>query len=289
MGLTATGFAIVSFNISAPVFSTIGFGSYAFDMGVLDCRFMIGFNPRGGVGGTPATPQQVTIGIVQNVVFERMVLTYGSTEFSVDFPGAALDTIANFYTPFYADPDLGSGMAQSSEDIWLTANGYDRIIDPFDPTGKGASNTPGLLELADQPSLGLRLRLDDGSMLTSAERIIALQQWVIVQQNGRNLTIASAGPFSMVYWMNVQSMGSTLGLPSFHYAGFGADGIFKRKDLAKDEFQATSNASTKFQLGNGGRNPVFGGQTANDRGLDWVTRNGLVAKNPFSPSSSSNP
>ncbi len=89
--------------------------------------------------------------------------------------------------------------------------------------------------------------------------------------------------------MNVQSLGGTLGQPSFHYAGVGANGIFKRENLAKDEFQATSTTGTKFQLGNGGRNPVFDGQTANDRGLDWVTRNGLLAKNPFGPASSSSP
>lgn len=93
-------------------------------------------------------------------------------------------------------------MAQTAEDIWLTANGYDQIIDPFDPTGGSVSNRPGRLELADLPLLHLRLRLDDGSMLTSAERIIALQQWVVAQQNGKNLTIASAGPFSLVYWMD---------------------------------------------------------------------------------------
>lgn len=106
MGLTATGFSIASFSISAPVFSTIGLGSYDFNMGVLDCIFSIGFNPRGGVGGDPATPQQVTVGIVQNVVFERIVLIYGSKQFSVDLPGTVLDTVADVYTPFYADPDL---------------------------------------------------------------------------------------------------------------------------------------------------------------------------------------
>jgi hypothetical protein len=260
-------------------------------MHAFDMEFGITFDPdpKKGVGGTFPAREWWDIGIIQNVVFEHIRFEYDDgSVFSEDFKDAVLDTVSSSHKPFYADPVIVPGcqldpmlpcarfikVMEPVLEVAVTAKGYGELLDPWDSTGVAVANKPDSVTMADEPSFGARKQLQNGAWIADAEHIMAFQTWLVAQSPTTTHVVASFGPFSLVFWMTAQASPGQLsiGAPPHQFTFYGEKGTARKVN------RKTTPASPTFQVqsGNGGRKPVLSGQTANDRGRQWLRSKGLV-------------
>jgi hypothetical protein len=215
-----------------------------------------------------------------------------------------LDTAAKFYSPFYDDPErtnvspLGAKplfmyKTLPVQDIYLTALGYDHDMDPFfGLPGQTVtfSNEPSLLSIFDAPSLSGRFILDDfDDQLLKAQRILALQQWLVaLGPGGRTAVLANSEPFSLVSLMTVDPLtGFKIGVPTAHFAALAKKGIVRDPSILdgfiKQGIDLDTVPSPPFELSfqaSTGKSPVpvlTSGRTAVPRLTGWLLGNDLQA------------
>ena len=254
----------------------------------VDFAFRFDPNPRRGVGGSPATRESWEIGIVQNVVYEKIDFEYSDgTAFTNVFTSAALDSVAQIHQPFYHDPvrmpacQLAPNLPCSRYipvmvpvvDLWYTSQGYGDLLDPWHPSGVAITNSPQSVNMVDEPTFGGRLRLSNGAIVTKAEHILGFQIWLIAKRQSQVHMLANVAPFSMVFWLSTQPTPNllTIGTPAHSFGFYGSQGIVRTVIHSSGV-----PANIRIQSGAGGRSPVLGGQTANDRGRRWLRSNGLL-------------
>jgi hypothetical protein len=254
--------------------------------------FGLGFDPdpRKGVGGSPAQPESWDIGIVQNVIFERMNFVYDNgTTFTADFPNPVLDSVATLNPPFYDDPVIVPAckldpmlpctkyvsVSEPVLNVFYTSRGYGELLAPtsVDPTGVAVTNSPNSVNMLDEPSFGARKMLKNGAWITDAEHIIAFQTWLVAKTPSKVHLLAYVGPFSLVFWMSAQPSPDLLsiGAPPNQFGFYGTDGIVKKVNRS-----SSSSATIAMHSGAGGKGPVLVGPTANERGRNWLRTNNLL-------------
>ena len=252
--------------------------------------FVFRFDPRRGVP-PPSSRQLWRIGIVQNVIFEKISFEYqGGAVFNVIFNNSVLDSSASpSNRPFYHDPvrtppqpitnpNTGRTIRRSINvmipflDVWYGSQGFGELLDPFHPSGISLSNN-GSVDILDEPGFGAKLRYGR-SVLTRAEHIMTFQSWLVAKSPNRTHILAHVHPFSLVFWVTTQPAPNLLGIgvPAHRYGFYGQQGIVRRIS------QTPGTAPANIGVGNGagGRTPVLQGTTATERGLHWLGANRLL-------------
>lgn len=254
--------------------------------------FSIRFDPRStaGFGGSPSANQDWTIGIVQNVLFERISLEYfNGSLFERDFNDAVLDSNANIFNrPFVYDwppPSKPPGGNRPYASITYTSAGYDELVDPF---GGPITNRPSSFEFLDTPNITAKFRVN-GSMIKQIEHLLSVQVWLVAftpaswlvppQPGGTMFVIASVPPFttSSQFTITAQPNPFQLQLAPLNAlpAAFDFDQHFE-VGIVKSFAKRPSSRPPLAVSGNGGRAPIVTGITANDRGNAWLRANGLI-------------
>ncbi|MGH7783986.1 MAG: hypothetical protein ACREO5_09145, partial [Candidatus Binatia bacterium] len=83
-------------------------------------------NPKKGVGEAPADDELWRIGIIQNVIYEKLHYEYvGQKPFDVEFKDAVVDIDDNGkFFPFVGNPDFTPPVTRPVADIWYNSRGY---------------------------------------------------------------------------------------------------------------------------------------------------------------------
>jgi len=259
-------------------------------MHAFEISFSVRFdpNPARGVGGSPASKEYWSVGIVQNVIHEMVNFRYDDgSQFTTVFNAAALDMIdrtAN--SPFYGDPiyletcridpQLPCGHWVPAQvpmmNVFYTSRGYGELLDPWNPTGVDISNQPDAVNIADEPNFGARLRLQNGALISRAEHVISIQTWLVAKTPSNTHLLAHVPAFSLVFWMDTRPSPGLLsiGTPPFSFGFYGEAGITRRVR------SSGATPSVRMGSGQGGRTPIMTGDTANTRGRNWLRTNGLL-------------
>ena len=257
-----------------------------FDPHSFTIKFGISFDPdpTKGFGGAPPEAELWRIGLVQNVLFERLNFEYENKQiFKIEFEKPAPDFIpGSFSKPFYADPVLVPTRQNERpvSDIWLTSQGYGELLNPYDASGVAINNKPDALDMWDQPSGGTRLKLKDGSMISRIEKVVSFQTWLVAKTESKTEVLAHVPAFSLVFWFETTPAKTdkpkySFDTPAFRYGVFGTNGIFGSKKIDRTRTGIGDSPTLKPALGNGGRNPVMFGQAAVERGNDFLDAYGL--------------
>jgi len=254
-----------------------------------EIQFFLTFdkNPKVGFGGAPAEAELWRLGIIQNVLFERLSFTYDNGKtFEENFNLSILDGGAETYSPFYHDPVLTPACKYDPTlschtmiremtpvtDIWYSSSGYGELLDPNDASGIHADNKPEVLNMIDAPWFRARLRLPSGATITRAERILAFQTWLVAASGGEvKHVLASTEPFSLVFWLTASPKPGALSIdvPPHSFAFYGEAGI------ARTVKKGGTVPTVKILAGKGARDPLMKGTLANDRDNQWMQTKGL--------------
>ncbi len=116
------------------------------------------------MGGSPPQRESWSIGIVQNVVFERLNFEYSDgRRFTKEFPDPILDSVATQNPPFIHDPVFIEAckldpilsckkqirVQEPVINVFYTSKGYGETLDPHDPTGVAFTNKPDSVNMVD--------------------------------------------------------------------------------------------------------------------------------------------
>jgi hypothetical protein len=258
-------------------------------MHMFEVQFFLSFdkNPKVGFGGAPAEPELWRLGIIQNVLFEKLSFTYDNgKKFEENFTHPIVDSAGGIYTPFYHDPVLTPACKYDPKlschtliremtpvaDIWYSSSGYGELLNPYDASGINANNKPDSLNMIDAPWFRARLRLPSGATITRAERILAFQTWLVAASGGKaKYVLAATEPFSLVFWLtaNPQAGALSIDVPPHAFAFYGEAGI------ARTVRKGGATPTVKIVAGKGGRDPLMTGQMTNDRDEQWMQAKGL--------------
>jgi hypothetical protein len=255
-------------------------------------EFTFQFDPQSRVPLLPpaSTRQAWQVGIVQNVLFERIHFEYADgSVFSRDFAQPALDSVSRAYQPFIHDPTylapartinpqtrsvsyVSDPLVVPVRSIFYTSAGFGELLDPWHPSGVDLNNVL-TVDYFDEPTFGARLRRG-GSLITNAEHILAFQIWLVAKSSSQVHLLASIPVFSLVFWLTVPPAPGLLsiGTPPHRSGYYGQAGIARRVNRSG----RVRPASVRIQSGSGGRTPVLQGQTAVERGRAWLRTNGLL-------------
>jgi hypothetical protein len=238
-------------------------------------------NPKTGFGGSPISNEDWKIGIVQNVLFEKLRLEYDDgTVFETESDEALLDSRAVFNLPYVYDPPTNPSPAARGrrpvESIVYTSKGYDYFVDPWDPTK--FDNKPDWFDMIDNPILSAKLILPSGGWIKKVSRINSFQAWLVAQAPTETFFLANVPPFSTVFEYETDP-------PSF--GQIAARLVHSRPDItsykayAEAGISKTINAkgsgrSVRVTAHAGGRVPKMSGRTANARGNEWLKSKQLI-------------
>lgn len=257
----------------------------SYEMHSFTITFGISFNPdpKKGYGGNPREPDLFRIGIIQNVLYERLYFEYDNhRKFVKEFTAPAVDSVSGtFGLPFYADPVLSGqrGKERPYTDIWCTPQGYGELLNPYSSSGVATNNQPGIVDVWDQPGGGATLKLD-GSMISRVEKVLSFQAWLVVKNGVKIEVLAHIPPFSLVFWLCTTREKSTrpkysFDTPSFKYGYYGVNGLFTNKKIDYTITKIGNAPTVQPTPGTGGRFPTTSGQIALDRAWQWLGANGL--------------
>ena len=247
------------------------------EMHAFEAKFGIAFDPdpKIGVGGAPADEDLWRVGIIQNVVYEKLHYEYvGKSPFDVEFKDAVVDSCdKGTYFPFVCDPDFQPPVERPVADIWYTSQGYGELLNPYNASGVATTNKPDSFNTSDQPNLVTKLRLTTRSIIKRAEKMTSFQLWLVARTPRATHVLAHIPPFTLVYWLETTSaLKSDLSTetPSYKYEYYGENGIVK-----KVRPSGSGTPSIRASLGVGVKSPVMTGIRANKRIRDWANSKGL--------------
>lgn len=244
-------------------------------------KFGISFvaNPHRGFGGSPSGVEDWKVGIVQNVLFEKVRLEYDDARvFETEFNDAVLDSRAQFNLPFVYDPPPNPSPAggwRPVASIVYTSRGYDYFLDPFDPDGP-LDNKPNFVDMIDTPSLSPKLIGPGGAWIKKASRITSFQAWLVAKSPTQTFLLANVPPISVIceYETDPPTFGPARmvsSLPTIlSYKAYAEAGI------SKTITAHGSGKSVRVEGNSGKRRPVMSGGTAGARGQKWLSDNGLI-------------
>ena len=260
-------------------------------------RVKVQFDARNGV--VPRTPERNEvwrIGIVQNVLFARIVVRYFNLDpIQVAWDQAVVDALDAQNLPFYgpATPTrvvmVGSDRRSNNElkalsfqplqIVFYGRKGIGYLLDPYPestvPLAFSPLGSPVELTFRDAPSLYLPYRRR-GQALRLAERLSAYQFWVVALSPRKEpFVLASSPAFTLASWIRFQpSPFKSLGPPP-DWGSYMVTGLIRNVQYLQDSPDTKDLQPRPGLLG--GRKPVLGGQIANDRGMQWLLGVGLIS------------
>jgi len=252
----------------------------ALEMHSFETKFRIAYDPdpKIGFGGAPADDELWRIGIIQNVVYEKLHYQYVDQKpFDVEFKDAVVDSDDNGkFFPFVGNPDPTPPVTIPVADICYNSGGYadldKALLNPWTERCE-KTNKPDTFNTSDQPNLVTKLRLSKRSIIKRAEKLTSFQLWLVARAPRATQALAYIPPFTLVYWFETTSaLKSDLSIetPNYKYEFYGEDGIVK---AVRSSGSGTPSITPK--LGVGVKSPVMTGVRANKRIRDWADANGL--------------
>ena len=280
-----------------------------YDMPSWVASFGIGFDPdpNQGIGGTPQDSKLWDIGIVQNLLYERLLFEYaGMPVLQKEFTTVTVDRLENnLDSPFYSSPvfDSTRRKTRAVAHIWYSSQGYGELLDPSSSSGVRTNNKPDLLDMYDQPGAGVS-QLRAGSLLMRVEKVLCFQIWLVARKFGMFSLPPKLGPiqalrgalapallgasaqsmivlahipaFTLRFWYTVTGPPTMLGgSPQFTYGVYGENGFSPKKPIDHRITSLGPLPSVSPMLGDGGRIPVVTGPASIVQARNWLNANGL--------------
>ena len=289
MGLVAnlanSTFNVVSNSASPPEAEPIGDGEFSCTMQMFAGNFAFDFK-RGQGLAPPASPPTAAwdIGIVQNVLYEKMLFKYEHRTVKTEFAKPAVDSQSSTSFPFIQDGvrvETADGFREVRpvQELYYNTNGLGELISPYDsfpndlvPIPEKRRSVVQTVNFVDQPSFGCPLRPSNGGLLLEAYQIVTFMVWLVAidpfRRAGSPQTLAHVGPFSLVYRavaLDPQNYTYTLSYPPYSYFAYGVNGYTRSVNAALQ----SRSPQIKVKSGKGERAPLLTGHTANQRDATW--------------------
>jgi len=246
-------------------------------------KFGIAFDPdpKKGIGGSPNDAELWRVGIVQNILYERLTFEYENTPvFEAEFKSPAVDVVpGTFDSPFYAGPVFGKNTRNTRpvSNMWYTSQGYGELLNPYNASGVQTNNKPELLDMWDEPQGGAYVRHPkSGGVLRRMEKIVSFQTW-LVARTPNTVVLAHVPAFSLMFWLKTDAKFKpklSFDTPKFEYGMYGKKGVFSAK-IDYGIKKIGPSPDVRVALGNGGRNPLMLGPPGLERVTKWLAQSGL--------------
>ncbi len=283
---------------------------FVYSMHSFQIEFGIRFdpNPNAGLGRDPQVDEDWQIGIVQNVLFERLSFVYQDSAgvrpqvLQRDFMIPVVDVLPRSTVyPFYGGQDVRPGVAlvtRPVSNITYTSKGY------RETSAKVLDNKPDTLNMWDQPGGAAPFVKDRTFRLRSLEHVLIFQDWLVAIKAGefptgspgldglRNAFIpkivrgpvdvavlASFPAFSLNFWAEFDLVHfrprHPEDTPTSRWGLYGAEGYFPTKKVDHMRTGLGPGPSVKSTLGDGGRFPITIGPRSVDGAPEWLKSVGL--------------
>jgi hypothetical protein len=238
---------------------------------------------------TPKRDEQWQVGLVQNVLFDRIVLTYrGFTPFVATFGSPILDAGSRENLPFYGPPEwltirrrrvaLGQQKAGDEQFIFVPATAFNYgpsgisslLLDPYPANPRVRTYAPidTAMEVSfeDAPALEIP-RFHERGELMHAQRVLALQFWVVARSPSKQPFVLAHSPqFSLDVWADMEA---TEHKASGAFPDWGScvfDGIVRESQHLK---RCPDGKPLDPRPGAGSKLPVLKAPTALERGQQF--------------------
>ena len=254
-------------------FHYIEFPVVQFDLKLKYDRQKLGFRTK--------TEEPWRVGLVQNVIFEKLIIAYQGKTFAKPWQNPLLDCIdCSASRPFVAPPrDIGyknlwSYKVNTFVDILIGPNGF------RDPSNKKVLSGPIYLTYADRPWSNVRDR--HKGLLKRFEQITVFQVWLLGVKQGASdfVTIGVSERFTIVACVIYKTrrsdnvFGEPDGLLYPHYLNGDKRTLQFNQEVIKKLSQEKFRPTTRMKAANA-PSPVVTGETANMVGKEWIQGNGL--------------
>lgn len=255
------------------------------------------YTPRAPLARAPRQVEQWRIGIVQNVIYERILVEYFDQEpYTVTWTRPALDIGSEAYRPFYNEPYTVNiriplriaGIDQILEDrvsvvavheVLYGPRGLGLLYDPWAPDGYAPLPNQILrLRMEDRPAHALRNW--NNNDLARAERVMVMRFWIIaMDMTSRSVVLGFSPQFTLVAWMQLARRGLRSIQPRPTWGAYSRTGAHTRIIESHEQVERLQrrDGSIQPQPARGGSPaPLLTGTSANERGLSWLQANNLL-------------
>jgi hypothetical protein len=286
VNLAESNFDVFADSAKAPTASAIGIGEIKCTMSVFGGKFSFAFKDGAGVHAPSTQPTMPwRIGVVQNVLYERMVFTFEHKTVKAEFVKPAVDSNARTAFPFIGESERANRADRTfSEvvpyrDLYYNTRGLGEILNPWEkfpkdlePIAEKRRAYVQTVNWLDQPSFGCPLRPTNGGLLLELSQIVTFMVWLVaidpLKRPGSPQVLAHVGPFSLVYSAKAQDpqrYTQTLSYPPYEYFAYGANGYVSHVSSGLQN----TNPRIQIRAGAGARAPLLNGETANNRDVNW--------------------
>jgi hypothetical protein len=252
------------------------------------------YHPRARLAPAPPEVQPWRIGIVQNVLYERILIEYLDQEpYTTTWTRPALDLGSEAYRPFYNEPYTVevripisvAGVDRLVEDrvqivavheLFYGPRGLGQLLDPWDPDGyHPMPNQVVRLRMEDQPVLPIRNWY--GSELVRAEQVLVVRFWVIAMEvRSRSVVLGLSPPFTLVAWMRLAPRQLRSIQPRPSWGSYSLSGVHTRIIESSERVERLQSRSERLRPVPGSTPaPLLTGTAANTRTSKWMRGNGL--------------
>lgn len=255
------------------------------------------FNARAHLAPAPRQIEPWRIGVVQNVLYERILIEYLDEDpYTVTWSRSALDIGSESYRPFYNGPYVIEGRILVSVDgidreveyrvpviavheVLYGPRGLGVLYDPWDPSGYSLQPNQILrISMEDQPAHAIRNSY--GSELVRAERLMILRFWIIAMgPRSRPVVLGASPPFTLVAWMRLAQRQYRALQPRPAWGSYSLTGTHTRIIERREQIESLQSRGEPLRplpAQGDTPTPLLTGTSANARGLEWMRRNNLL-------------
>lgn len=252
------------------------------------------YHPRARLAPPPRRAEPWRIGLVQNVLYERILVEYREQEpYEVTWSRSALDIGSEAYRPFYNEPyvvtvtlpSAAPGITQpivsresiiAVHEVRYGPRGFGMLLDPWDPDGYSPLPNQVLrLRMEDRPFLILRNWY--GSELVRAEQVLVMRFWIIaIGPSTRPVVIGHSPPFTLVAWMQLAPRQFLTLQPSPTWGSYDLPGATTRIIRDPARIAALQQRDVLRPIPGPGPVPLLTGTSANARTGAWIEAQGLL-------------
>ena len=286
---------------------------FGYPMHSFEIQYGVRFDPDpdAGIGRDPKTEENWRLGIIQNVLLERLLFVYEDAEkkrpsqnLEKAFMLPEVDIVPKSTAyPFYGDQNVQPGkslITRPVAEITYSSRGYRE-------TGSKSSafdNSPSTFNMWDQPGGGAPLTKDGTFRLRRLEKQLIFQSWLVAIKTGefptgnptldrlRDLFIpaiirsgvsvvalASIPPFATTFWADFDLAGfrpkNSIDTPDFTWGLYGSEGYFPTKKVDRSITSLGPRPDVRAVIGDGQRSPVASGASALEGVTLWLKSVGL--------------
>ena len=303
-------------RFTSPGTGPIGFDldkNFRYEMHSWEIEFGVRFeaDPSVGIGGAPNGEESWRLGIVQIVLYGRMLFVYEDAdarkppqrlEREVKLPEIDVLPGSTEY-PFYADQRVTPNalVTRPVAHIEYSSKGYRE---------KGAKssmvdNAPSTFNMWDQPESAVPFRKDQSFRLRRLEKVLIFQAWLVAMKTGQFstgspmldkvkadfipkilrqlgesvVTLAAVPAFATTFWAEFDlprfRPQNSIDTPNFTWGLYGSEGFITNRAINRSITELGPAPFVKPVKGNGGRFPVVTGPPSIQGSENWFKANGF--------------